>query len=78
MARQLTKGSYLFTVEGAGDFTNPLAEAVEKIQREAYAQGWRDAIAALSKAAAEAAELGSDFSSGTGQVVSGVTQGSTA
>jgi X-X-X-Leu-X-X-Gly heptad repeat protein len=68
-----------------GDFTNPLAEAVEKIQREAYAQGWRDAIAALSKAAAEAAELSSsdiaqgssDFSSGTGQVVSGVTQGST-
>ena len=34
-----------------------LAEAAEKMRREAYQAGWRDAVAALNKAAAEAAEL---------------------
>jgi hypothetical protein len=62
-----------------------LAEAAERIRREAYQAGWRDAIAALNKAAAEAAELpagegGSEVEysppNGTsGQ--SGPTQGST-
>jgi len=33
-----------------------LAEAIEKIRREAYSAGWRDAVAALNKAAAEAAD----------------------
>src|SRR5216684_2382316 len=62
-----------------------LAEAAERIRREAYQAGWRDAVAALNKAAAEAAELpaveaGSEIeyapSKGSaGQ--SGPTQGST-
>jgi Penicillinase repressor len=67
-----------------GDTGNPLAEAAEKIRREAYAQGWRDAVAALNKAAGEITELGPadigsgpiDFNSGP-QSASGVTQGST-
>jgi hypothetical protein len=69
-----------------GDLNSLFAEAAEKLRREAYAQGWRDAVAALNKAAAEAADLapveqgqgGSDFTpAGTGQPVTGVTQGST-
>jgi hypothetical protein len=69
-----------------GDINSVIAEATEKLRREAYAQGWRDAIAALTKAAAEAAETASDdlnqttvdfTASGTGQPVTGVTQGST-
>ena len=38
------------------DITRLLADAGEKISREAYARGWRDAVAALQKAAAELAE----------------------
>ena len=34
-----------------------LSEAAETIRREAYSAGWRDAVAALSKAVTEAAEL---------------------
>jgi hypothetical protein len=64
---------------------NALAEAAEKIRREAYQAGWRDAVAALSKAAQEAAELspddmgGGDFGtpSGSQQSANGVSQGST-
>jgi hypothetical protein len=62
-----------------------LAEAAERIRREGYQQGWRDAVAALNKAATEVAELGP----GEGQAeleinsirpatgVTGLTQGST-
>jgi len=32
------------------DFTRLVADATEKMKREAYARGWRDAIAALQKA----------------------------
>ncbi len=65
--------------------SNPLMEAAEKLRREAYAQGWRDALAALAKAA-EAADIDAaegtgpagpiDFSTGS-STVTGVTQGST-
>lgn len=68
-----------------GDSNNPLMEAAEKLRKEAYAQGWRDAIAALSKAAEEA-EIDSagstssqgpiDFSTGNREI-STITQGST-
>jgi hypothetical protein len=68
-----------------GDLNSLIAEATEKLRKEAYAQGWRDAVAALTKAAAEAAEVDPtqigaggtvplDISTG-GQA--GVTQGST-
>jgi hypothetical protein len=69
-----------------GDLNSLFAEAAEKLRREAYAAGWRDAVAALTKAAAEAAELapgdlalgGADFSaSAAAQSTAGVTQGST-
>jgi hypothetical protein len=67
-----------------GDNNNPLIEAAEKLRREAYAQGWRDAVAALTKAAAEATEgempnpVGAvDYSTLTPPAASGVTQGST-
>ncbi len=64
---------------------NLFAEAAEKIRREAYAAGWRDAVAALSKAATEAAEFASaeigsaiDFGAASpSQIANGVTQGST-
>jgi hypothetical protein len=69
-----------------GDINSLIAEATEKLRREAYAQGWRDAVAALTKAASEAAEISPDDEShgtvdfgspGTGQPVVGVMQGST-
>jgi hypothetical protein len=40
------------------DLDKLLAEAAEKLRREAYAAGWRDAIAAINKAVTEAAEPG--------------------
>lgn len=62
-----------------------LAEAAEKIRREAYQAGWRDAVTALTKAAAEAAQLeagelasGNDLSQRKPPPAqSGLTQGST-
>jgi hypothetical protein len=64
---------------------NPLLEAAEKIRREGYQAGWRDAVAALNKAAAEAADLPpGEAASDSDYVVSkgvtaqgGPTQGST-
>ncbi len=68
-----------------GDNNNPLMEAAEKLRKEAYAQGWRDALAALTKAATEAAELNPNTDSGQGSIdfstgnreMIGITQGST-
>jgi hypothetical protein len=40
------------------EFTKLVAEATEKMKREAYARGWRDAIAALQKASEGAIEVG--------------------
>jgi hypothetical protein len=37
------------------DSLSLLAEAADRIEREAYAAGWRDAIAAVSKAASDVA-----------------------
>jgi hypothetical protein len=62
-----------------------LAEAAEKIRREAYQAGWRDALAALSKAAAEAADFPTNEGNGDSDAPSrkpppaqaGLTQGST-
>jgi hypothetical protein len=64
---------------------NPLIEAAEKIRREGYQAGWRDAVAALNKAAAEAADMSpSEAAPEADYVVSkgltaqgGPTQGST-
>jgi hypothetical protein len=75
----------IFTTMSNGDSNNPLLEAAEKLRREAYAQGWRDAVAALSKAAAEVIETDSatplgavDYSTLTPPgAASGVIQGST-
>jgi|SRR5438874_7443668 len=39
------------------DFSKLFAEAADKIRRDAYQAGWRDALAALTKAAAEAADV---------------------
>jgi hypothetical protein len=62
-----------------------LAEAAERIRRDGYQQGWRDAVAALNKAAAEAADVGpgegqSELELNSGRPatgVTGLTQGST-
>ena len=40
------------------DLDRLLAQAAEKIKREAYSQGWRDAITAVNKAAADLTEPG--------------------
>ena len=60
-----------------------LADAAEKIRREAYAAGWRDAIAAINKAASELTDpstvqdLGvADFTPAA-VAAAGVTMGST-
>jgi hypothetical protein len=43
-----------------------LAEAAEKIRKEAYSAGWRDALSAISKAVADSADLGpSNMDSGS-------------
>lgn len=62
-----------------------LAEAAEKIRREGYQAGWRDAVAVLTKAAADVAELGPTELASNGDTSqrkplpaqSGLTQGST-
>jgi hypothetical protein len=68
-----------------GDINSLFAEAAEKLRKEAYAQGWRDAVEALTKAAAAAqndmpegaSDAGPmDFSTGNREVL-GITQGST-
>jgi hypothetical protein len=65
------------------DFNNLFAEAAEKLRKEAYAAGWRDAITALTKAAAEAdlplSESGqsTEYAAPSVGAVGGITQGST-
>lgn len=46
---------YMAATTNGSELPGALAEAVEKIRREAYSAGWRDALAALNKAAAEMA-----------------------
>jgi hypothetical protein len=75
------------TMNSGETSNNPFAEVAEKLRKEAYAQGWRDAVAALTKAAAEAADLDPASSSGSNQTpidfttgnreMIGITQGST-
>lgn len=73
------------TMNSANPMNQALAEAAEKIRREAYQQGWRDAVAALNKAAVEAADFVPaegdselDLNSGRPPVaVNGLTRGST-
>lgn len=43
------------TMTNGTELDRLLAEAAEKIRKEAYAAGWRDAIAAITKAASESA-----------------------
>ncbi len=52
------------------DIPGPLAEAIEKIKRDAYAKGWRDALAAVNKSAADLAEQAGNIDLSKDQVVS--------
>jgi hypothetical protein len=54
----ITSDVKLDVMNDQNDLTRLLTEATEKIKREAYARGWRDAIAALQKAAEGAVEGG--------------------
>lgn len=85
---KLNIGCYMTNMSNGNQFEQLLADAADKIRREAYQQGWRDAIIALTKAAAEAAELpaGESFAAegesapartGNGTAPQGITQGST-
>jgi hypothetical protein len=80
---------YFFIMVNDSDTDRILAEAAERIRREAYAAGWRDAMAAVSRAATDLAppdSLPDSTSSGTGDLspsgnsaaaTGGVTMGST-
>jgi hypothetical protein len=79
---------YFFIMVNGSDTDRILAEAAERIRREAYAAGWRDAIAAIGKAAADLAppdaipdtinsSIPDSPISGNSTALGGVTMGST-
>lgn len=76
---------YIAAMTNGNEIDQTLAAAAERIRREAYAAGWRDAVATLNKAMVEFTESGGlpegamDLSGGSGGTgnASGLTTGST-
>jgi len=55
----ITSDDMFRVMSDENEFTRLVADATEKMKRDAYARGWRDALAALQKAAEGAIEIGS-------------------
>jgi hypothetical protein len=55
-------------MSNGNDLDKALADAAEKLKREAYLAGWRDAVAALNKAAAEIGEMPAHEAGGIGDI----------
>jgi hypothetical protein len=63
MLRDVSERDIRDVMTASTEFDNPLAEAAEKIRREAYAAGWRDCLVAIAKAVSATGETAAPDSS---------------